>query len=70
MNSYVAAEQAYKNGYEKGSKETTEKIIAEIKQFLSSVETVRGDDENKLQPEIGYKCSEVDNFLDKLAKER
>lgn len=69
MDNYIASEQSYKNGYENGKKETAEKIIAEIKQFLSGVETVRGDDENKLQPEIGYKCSEVDNFLDKLEKE-
>lgn len=59
----------YNIGYERGSKETAEKIITKIKQFLGGVETIRGDDENKLQPEIGYKCSEVDDFLDKLEKE-
>ena len=50
------------------SKETAEKIIVKIKQFLSSVETVVGDDKYSLYPEIGYKCSEVDDFLDEFEK--
>ena len=50
------------------SKETAEKIIVKIKQFLSSVETMVGDDKYSLYPEIGYKCSEVDDFLDEFEK--
>lgn len=59
----------YDKGYQDGSKETVKRIIAKIKQFLNGVETVRNNDENNLQPEIGYKCSGVDDFLDKLEKE-
>lgn len=47
--------------------ETVEKLIAKIKQFLSNVETVLEDDKYSLYPEIGYKCSEVDDFIDELA---
>ena len=54
---------------EQASKETTEKIITKIKQFLSHVETVVDADKYSLYPEIGYKCSEVDDFLDQLEKE-
>ena len=59
----------YNMGYEKGSKETAEKLIAKIKQFLSNVETVWEEDKYSLYPDVGYKCSEVDDFLDKLEKE-
>lgn len=50
-------------------KETAEKVITKIKQSLSSIETIRGDDTNKLQPEIGYSMREVDDLLDELAKQ-
>ena len=53
----------------KERKEMTEKIIAKIKQFLSNVETVVDDDKYSLYPEIGYKCSKVDEFIDELEKE-
>ena len=50
-------------------RETVEKLIAKIKQFLSNVETVWDDDKYSLYPDVGYKCSEVDDFLDKLEEE-
>jgi hypothetical protein len=62
------AEIEYRKVLEKRvSREMVEKIIAKIKQFLSNVETVVEKDKYSLYPEIGYKCSEVDNFIDELA---
>ena len=55
------------NQLKQASKETVEKLIAKIKQFLSNVETVLEGDKYSLYPEIGYKCSEVDSFIDDLA---
>ena len=51
------------------NKEIVEKLITKIKQFLSNVETVWEEDKHSLYPEVGYKCSEVDDFLDELEKE-
>jgi hypothetical protein len=53
MDIFTAAGQAYKNGYEKGSKETAEKLITKIKQALTSVEIIVDNDTHKWQPDIG-----------------
>ena len=53
---------------EQAQKETAEKLIARIKQFLSQVQTVVDDDKYSLYPKIGYKCSQVDDFLDEIEK--
>ena len=50
-------------------KRMVENIIVKIKQSLNSVEIIRGDTTNKLQPEIGYSMREVDNLLDELAEQ-
>lgn len=50
-------------------KEPAERLIAKIKQFLSNVETVWDDDKYSLYPDVGYKCSEVDDFIDELEEE-
>lgn len=58
----------FAKAYNQGRKETAERIIAEIKQSLNSVETIVGDT-HKLQPDIGYSIREVDDLLDELAKQ-
>jgi hypothetical protein len=60
-------DKAVKKTIDETIKETTEKLVAKIKQFLSNVETVVEDDKYSLYPEVGYKCSEVDDFIDELA---
>ena len=70
MDNYIATEQAYKNGYEKGSKETAEKLITKIKQALNNVETIVSDNSmNTLQPNIGYNMKQVDDLLDEIEEQ-
>jgi hypothetical protein len=69
MDIFTAAGQAYKNGYEKGSKETAAKLIAKIKQALTSIEIIVDNDTHKWQPDIGYNVQEVDDLLDELANQ-
>ena len=69
IDSYKKCIDKRNSAIKQASKETVDKLITKIKHFLSNVETVVEKDKYSLYPEIGYKCSEVDDFLDELEKE-
>jgi flagellar biosynthesis/type III secretory pathway protein FliH len=61
MDKYTATEQAYKNGYEQGCKDTIEKVLSKLKERVKTRYTLLGN-----YTSYGDIEFEIDNLAEEL----
>jgi hypothetical protein len=62
-------EQGIETGKLLGNKETTKKILKQIREMLQDCDTVYEDDGYHISPDVGYLREDVDNGLNELEKQ-